>query len=160
MTQELTTTSILSLFDTTKEQRHDFTLRVIDAMEAATVDPLRVHLQVKCMEDIIKLLNSNTIYKKSVLEAAELCSNKNFPNAKIEIKEAGTKYDFSQSNDSVRDMLEQQLLSATNALKERENFLKTVPAKGLIITDEQTGETFTVYPPSKSSTTTVFVTLK
>ena len=45
-------------------------------------------------------------------------------------------------------------------VKDRESMLKTVPQKGMIVTDEETGETFTVYPPSKSSTTNVSVTLK
>jgi hypothetical protein len=162
MDSEISTTSILALFETNKDQRQDFALRVIDALQAGQVDPLKIHLQVKCMEDIIKLLNSNTIYKKSVLEAAEKFSEKSFQfnNAKVEIKETGVKYDYSQCADPVHSMLEQKLDSAANDLKQRETFLKTVPEKGIVLTDEQTGETFPVYPPAKSSTTNVVVTLK
>lgn len=162
MTNELTTTSILSLFETNKEQRQSFALGVIDALEQGEVDPLKVHLQVKCMEDIIKLLNSNTIYKKAVLEAAERNGQKSFEymNSKVEIKEMGTRYDYSKCGDTVWQMLEQKSSSAVEELKQRETFLKTVPSKGMQVLDEGTGEMITVYPPSKSSTTSVAITLK
>lgn len=162
MTHELSTTSILSLFETNKDQRQSFALGVVTALDNGEVDPLKVHLQVKCMEDIIKLLNSNTNYKKSVLEAAETYGQKSFEfqNSKVEIKEVGTKYDFSQCSDPVLVTLHEQQKEIGEAVKARETMLKTVTAKGMIITDETTGETFTVYPPSKSSSTSVAVTLK
>lgn len=162
MTNELTTTSILSLFETNKEQRQSFALGVVEALESGEVDPLKIHLQVKCMEDIIKLLNSNTIYKKAVLGAAEKYNQKSFEfmNSKVEIKEMGTKYDYSKCGDPTREMFEQRVLSAESDLKYRQEFLKTVPAKGMTIVEEETGEAITIYPPSKSSTTSVAITLK
>lgn len=162
MTNELTTTSILSLFETNKEQRQSFALGIIDALQAGEVDPLKVHLQVKCMESIIKLINENTIYKQSVLEAAEKHGQKSFEymNSKVEIKEVGTKYDYSRCNDRQWELLDSNERSAAFYLKERESFLKTVPAQGLEIVDKITGEMVTIYPPSKSSTTSVAITLK
>lgn len=162
MTQELTTTSILALFETKKEQRQEFALRVIDALNAGQVDPLKVHLQVKCMEDIIKLLNSNTIYKESVLSAAQAYNQKSFEfnNAKVEIKEVGVKYDYSKVNDPVLVELYTKQSEIDAQIKARETLLKTLPEKGMVITEEDTGETFTAYPPAKSSTTSVVVTLK
>lgn len=162
MTTEMTTTSILSLFETNKEQRQSFALGVVDSLEAGSVDPLKVHLQVKCMEDIIKLLNANSIYKNRVLEAAQAYGEKSFQfnNAKIEIKETGVKYDFSKCDDPVlADLLAKQE-ALDKEVKARQDMLKTVSEKGLIVTDPESGETFTVYPPAKSSTTNVAVTLK
>lgn len=162
MTTELTTTSILSLFETNKEQRQDFAIRVVEALDSGTVDPLKVHLQVKCMEDVVKLLNDNTRYKEYVLTAAQAYGQKSFEfqNSKVEIKEVGTKYDFSKSDDPVlADMYDKQEKLKAD-IKARETMLKTISAKGMIITDDQTGETFTVYPPAKTSTTSVAITLK
>jgi len=162
MTQELTTTSILSLFETTKEQRESFALDLIERIDGGQVDPLKVHLQVKCMEDVVKMINSNTNYKKAILETAEQQGQKSFQfhNAKFEIKETGVKYDFSQCSDPVLVSLYSQQEAIDKAVKDRETMLKTIPQKGMVITDEESGETFTVYPPSKSSTTNVAVTLK
>lgn len=162
MTNELSTTSILSLFETNKEQRQSFVMGVVEAVDNGQVDPLKIHLQVKCMEDIIKLLNSNTSYKQSVLVAATSYGQKAFDyqNLKIEIKEVGVKYDFSKCEDVVLNELHRQQAELDAKVKARETMLKTVSDKGMILTDEATGETFTVYPPSKSSTTSVAITLK
>ena len=161
MTNQLSTISILSLFETNKDQRQSFALGVVNALDNGEVDPLKIHLQVKCMEDIIKLLNTNTNYKKSVLEAAEVYGQKSFEfqHSKVEIKEVGTKYDFSQCSDPVLERLHDQQKELNEAVKARETMLKTVPAKGLELVTED-GEVITVYPPSKSSTTSVAITLK
>lgn len=162
MTQELSTTSILSLFETNKDQRQSFVMNVVDALDNGNADPLKVHLQVKCMEDIIKQLNANTVYKNRVLEAAQTYGEKSFQyqNSKVEIKEVGTKYDFSKCSDPVLDDLLAQQAELDKTVKARQDMLKTIPVKGMIITDESTGDTFTVYPPAKSSSTSVAVTLK
>jgi hypothetical protein len=162
MTTEITTTSLLALFETDKSQRQDFAMRVVDALENGQVDPLKVHLQVKCMEDIIKQINANSIYKSRVLEAAQAYGEKTFQfnNAKIEIKETGVKYDFSKCEDPILDDLLAKQEALDKEVKSRQEMLKTVSEKGLIITDPGSGETFTVYPPAKSSTTNVAVTLK
>lgn len=159
---ELTPRSIVALFQTTKEERQSFALSLISEIESGNLDPLKVHLQVKCMEDIIKLLNSNTIYKSAVLEAAEKYGQKSFDyqNSKVEIKETGVKYDYSKCNDPEWELLEQQCLSFSEGLKQREAFLKTVPGKGLEILNGITGELVTIYPPAKSSTTSIAITLK
>lgn len=162
MTHELSSTSILSLFETNKEQRMSFAMGVVEALEQGRVDPLKIHLQVKCLEDIIKLLNANSIYKDQVLVAAQRYGEKSFQfqNSKVEIKEVGVKYDFKQCGDPVLDRLQWELEKAEKAVKDREALLKTVSEKGLTVTEEETGETFTVYPPAKSSTTSVAITLK
>ncbi len=161
MTQELTTTSILSLFDTTKEQRESFALDLINRIDNGQVDPLKAHLQLKCMEDIIKKLNDNSNYKAGLLAAAEKMGGKSFQlhNAKFEIKEVGTKYDFSNSGDPVYADLAVKMEQLKTEMKARESFLKTVPLKGMPILIEDTGEAVTVFPPSKTSTTSVAVTL-
>ena len=158
---DLTTTSILALFETNKEQRQSFALDLVSKIENGEVDPLKIHLQVKAMEDIIKLLNDNTIYKKAILEEAEKRGKKfSFMNAEITIKEVGVKYDFSKCNDSEWKIYDIDKRISEERLKERETFLKTIPAQGIEIMDGPTGELLTVYPPSKSSTTSIAVTLK
>lgn len=162
MTNDLTTTSILALFETNKEERQSFALSLVSEIENGNIDPLNVHLQVKCMESIIKLLNENTIYKKSVLEAAEKQNQKSFTlnGHKIEIKETGVKYNFDNCGDTEWELQDSQVKAHEHHRSEREKFLKTIPAKGLEIVDTISGEMTTIYPPSKSSTTSIAVTLK
>lgn len=172
MTQELTTTSILALFETDKSQRESFVADIVNRLENGDINPLKVHLQVKAMEEIIDRLTNTTEkgkqaeaakkYRNLLLSEAEKQEAKKFSlyNASFEIKEVGTKYNYSQCSDPELAELEAQMTAINEKLKERQKFLQTVPSKGLPIVNEETGETYTVYPPSKSSTTSVTVSLK
>lgn len=159
---EMPATSVLSLFETTKEQRMSFVMSVVDQLQTGNADALKVHLHVKMMEETVKLLNANSIYKSAVLEAAEKYGEKSFQvnNAKVEIKEVGVKYDFSKTEDITLLALYKQQEELDAKIKARETMLKSVDGKGMIVVDQESGETFTVYPPAKSSTTSVAITLK
>lgn len=158
---ELTTTSILALFDTNKEQRQTFIENVLSAMEAGDVDPLKIHYQLKCVEKIIEEINKTERYRPLVLDAAEKWGQKEFEFnfSKIKIGEVGTKYDYSQCNDAELFEWQKQQAELKAKIDQRQKMLQTIPAKGLDIVTDQ-GETYTVYPPAKSSTTSVIVTLK
>lgn len=161
MNQEITTTGILSLFETTKEERLSFCNDLIEKIDNGEADALKIHLQIKSAEDMIKRLNENSIYKKHLLDAAEKMGGKSFDfhNAKFEIKEVGVKYDYSQCNDPELSEMSAQLTDLEAKVKARQKFLQMIPLAGMaIITND--GEAVTVYPPSKSSTTSVAVTLK
>jgi hypothetical protein len=79
--------------------------------------------------------------------------------AKFELFEAGTKYYYDKTNDPVLQLLERQLQYDKEQLEKRQEFLKGVPTEGMLITDEETGETYKVYPPYKTSTSSFKVTL-
>lgn len=124
--------------------------KIIEAAEALTV-----------MENFIKELRSNKQFTDYVRD--EISKNgKDYEtnSAKLELAEAGIKYDYSQCNDEIHKKLSEQIESFKGLLKDRETFLKTVPESGLSVFNEQTGELTTIYPPSKSSTSTYKITLK
>lgn len=168
MTTELTPVSILSLMNSNKAQRKSFCLQIIEQVENGLVDPLQVHVYLKNLEAIFKTLTDEktgkeyaTRYKSALMDAAEKQGGKSFDlyNAGFQIKEAGTKYDFSKCN--ANDLLElytkQEELNAE--IEKAEKFLKALPIEGIQRVDEN-GEVVMLYPPSKTSTTTVSVTLK
>lgn len=171
-TQELTTTNILSLFQTSKSQRNSFCHDVIDKLVNEETDPLQIHLQIKAMEEVIDTLTNTDekknknfelakTYKKYLLDAAEKYGKKfTYQNAEFSIKEVGTVYDFSECGDL--ELLELQINSKLliEKIKAKQDFLKTISLSGLVITDESTGDTYKVYPPLKKSTTSVSVSLK
>lgn len=69
---------------------------------------------------------------------------------KFTLAEVGTTFDFSQCDDPILLDLERHVKQLTDRLKERKDFLKTVPVSGLdIVTSE--GEVAKIFPPSKSS---------
>lgn len=80
--------------------------------------------------------------------------------ARFECSETGVKYDFEVCGDSEWEELNTKVIQYKEMLSEREKFLKTIPKDGLDILNEESGEVSKIFPPSKSSTSTVKVTLK
>jgi hypothetical protein len=158
-TTQLSTVSILSLFETSKEERASFVADVVDRLLQGNADPIKVHLQVKAMEDMVKSLNDNKDYKSILLDAAEK-NGKKFTafNAEFNIREVGVKYDYSKCGDIELTQLQAELDVLTERIKAKQKFLQTVPQAGIEILHED--ELIKVYPPSKTSTTSVAVTLK
>lgn len=158
--KELKPLNVVSLFDTTKQQRFQFVESLVNTLEEGEADPLKVHAIVKSMEDVVKNITSNEKYKNLLLESAEK-NGKKFQmfNADFSIKEVGVKYDYANCNDTELNELQMQLDELTEKVKNRQKFLQTISISGLdIITKD--GEAIKVYPPAKSSTTSVTVTLK
>lgn len=162
---DLTATSILALFQTTKAERKSFAEKVIETVESGEVDPLKIHLQLKATENIIDLLTDRKNpqakrFMRLVIDEAEK-RGKSFElyNGKFELKQTGVKYDYSQCGDAELNDLVTQAKELEEKIKAKQEFLKTVPVKGLPLIDETSGELVTVYPPLKSGTDSVAVTL-
>lgn len=167
-TQDLSTLSTLSLFETSKQQRKSFAEDVIAKLADGQADPLKVHLQVKMMENIIEIFTDRKKYPQTaieyqglILQAAERQGKKfQYQNADFSIKEVGTAYDFSQCNDPEITALLAQQEAVKKLVEGRKEFLKVLPIAGMDYLDKSTGEMIKIYPPSKASTTSVSVTLK
>lgn len=155
---KIATVTDLSLFETTKSERQDFAQSVVNGLKEGLSDPLKVHLQVKCMEDLIKQITSHPDYKDLTLdEAAKYGKSFEHYNAKFEIKEMGVKYDYSNCGDPIYNQLAEELAELEKKVKERQAFLKAVqPGTELLIEDE----VIVLYPPVKTSTTSITVNLK
>lgn len=154
---ELTPTSIVSLFDTNKEQRESFAEYAIAGLKEGNVNPLAFHINLKKMEDAIKRISSHPEYMSLVLDEAEK-HGKAFEmhNAAIRIGEVGTKYDYAVTEDETYKELEMQKKELEAKIKARQAFLQTIPESG--IADPETGSM--IYRATKSSSTSTVVTLK
>lgn len=73
------------------------------------------------------------------------------------MENAGTVYHYENCGDPILSNLQLQLEEIKFKVKERQDFIKTVPANGLEI--RHGDELITIYPPYKTSTTTFKVTL-
>ena len=159
--QELSTINILSLFQTTKAERAAFVSNVITNIEDESVDPLKIHLQLKSLIDISEQLLENETYRKYLLSAAEKNGKKfTYQNAEFSIKEVGTKYNWENCGDIELKQMEFDAAILKDKIKAKQEILKRTSLSGMLITNKETGETYEVFPPSKSSTSAVSVTLK
>lgn len=157
----MSATSIVALFQTDKTERKTFVEQVVNSVCEGESKPLDIHLQIKAMEEIIEAIKSDQRYRDVLItEARNNGSKFEYQNAKIDIREVGTKYDYSMCNDAKIVELKAKEAQIKSEVKEREDFLKKVPLEGIEILDNDTSELIRIYPPSKTSTTSVVVTMK
>jgi hypothetical protein len=155
--QHITTTGILSLLETNKEQRKSFTEDLVTRLSNGEINPLHCHMQLKCMEEVVTNTIKDERYSKMLLDEAEK-HGKSFEmyNAEFQIKETGTKYDYSICEDVVYNELMKQKEDIEAKIKARQKFLQNIPESG--IADPDNGNM--IYRAAKSSTTSVTTKLK
>lgn len=160
MEANLELTEAFRVTGTTKADRELFVQAVLDAVEHGAVDLLKLHTNIKNAEHVIKLISDCPSYKTALL-ADVTRAGKGYVayNTRFETKETGVKYDYTVCNDPQMNELMTQFADIEKKMKAREAYLKGVPAEGIVVVDENTGETLRVYPPNKMSTTSVAVTL-
>lgn len=79
--------------------------------------------------------------------------------AKVEAAETGVKYDYESCNDPEWTMANANEQAMAIARKEREKFLKALPAPTTIVI-ETTGEVVTINPPEKSGNKSIKITFE
>lgn len=122
--------------------------RILEAVELVSV-----------MEQFIKEVKANTEYIDSVRTEVEKYGKiKETESMKIELAEVGVKYNFDVCGDPIIKDLQWQLDILEAEVKERKEFLKTVPSGGMSLVMED--EIVTIYPPAKSSTSSYKTTIK
>lgn len=152
---ELLATSIVALFDTNKEQRSSFVRQIVNGALDGQVSMLKLHKQVKAMEEIVKSILNDDSYREVLLDEAQK-HGKSFEylGEKWSVKEAGVKYDYSSCNDPYLEELIEDKAKLDAKLSAREEFLRSL-TDPMTIVIESTGEIRRVYPPKKTSTTVV-----
>lgn len=112
------------------------------------------------MEFFIKELKNNPEYVDYLrYEVAKYGGGHTTPSGtRIELAEVGTKYDYVFCEDDILNDMTIQRLALEEQIKERQEFLKRLPSEGIdIITNY--GEVKRIYPPSKSSTSSIKCTI-
>lgn len=131
--------------------------------EAIADEPVQNYIKAKQIIETCEQAIKNPIVIKAVRDEAEKYAKEGglrLFGHKIEPAEAGVKYDYSECNDPVLKRLLEKQEQLNKEVKDRQKFLQAVPYKGMSINDEETGESdIIVYPPVKSSTSTVKLTL-
>ena len=119
-------------------------------------NPLDVELKLKAIEEITKQLRADKDIRAFVMKEAEKYGKSfEWRGAKMSIREVGVKYDYASTGDSEWALLDAQIKKLSEKKKAREEFLQAIPPTGTV--SPETGEM--IYPPAKSSTTSIAVTL-
>jgi hypothetical protein len=153
-----TAISTLSQLPETKQQIETFAYSLEQGLNNGQIiasDLLRFQ---KAMEKVFEKIKP-TLIENALNEISQYEKNTVIKGSEFSIVEAGVKYDYSNCNDIEYNMLNTQLEALKSTLKDRETFLKSIKQNMQMI-DETSGEVYTIYPPKKTSSTTLKVTFK
>jgi hypothetical protein len=153
-----TAISTLSQLPETKQQIETFAYSLEQGLNNGQIiasDLLRFQ---KAMEKVFEKIKP-TLIENALNEISQYEKNTVIKGSEFSIVEAGVKYDYSECNDIEHNKLTIQIEALKSALKDRETFLKAIKAPMQMI-DENSGEVYTIFPPKKTSSTTLKVTFK
>jgi hypothetical protein len=150
--------SVLELFEPTKKGVVSFAAQVINQVEDGKLDPLRVRLLCKTLDEVSEKINKGT--KEHQEREAAKYGEKTFiyHGAQFDHAPVYTVYDYSVCGDPVYNELKKNLAELNEMLKKREDFLKSLTGQETLVSD--TGEIATIIAPLKKQTMGVKVTLK
>ncbi len=151
-----TAVSTLSVFPNTKEQVSLFANKLKSELENGEVNPLEIITMQKAIEKVFDAVKP-TLSELARAEAEKHGKSFDFKGAKIECVEVGTKYDFSECGHLDYSELCQKINQLTEMKKNYETMIKTYKEPQNLIS--LNGDVMTVYPPKKTSTSSIKVTL-
>lgn len=134
--------------------------RLVNAVEIGHLDPLQLLVKLRFAESIIKATIEH-IQPYAIDDASKYNRGEQITilGAELKVKEAGTKYDYSNCGDKAYEMYDFEESKAKEGKKSRADFLKSLK-QSMTIVDEETGEIHQIHPPIKTSSTIVQVTIK
>lgn len=160
-------------FDLRKSDISNILEQTLKDIENGQVSALNIMSNIKKMEYIFKAITDtsektnkkNLEFSKKFKELLEFETQhhgKSFEHDGFEIteKESGVKYHYDKCNDKCLNELEEAKKTIEKQIKDRQEFLKSLPSEGLETINNDSGEVVTLYPPYKTSTTTLNFTLK
>lgn len=144
----------------TKDVISAYAKELIDSIYDGNVNALDIAVKVKFMEDVISSIKEKL--RESVVDECSKWQKGDdivHYNGEFTIKEAGTKYDYSNCNDEELNSYVAEIDRLTELRKEREKFLRTIK-QSITTINESTGEVITLFAPIKTSTTTYSIKWK
>lgn len=152
----------INQFPQNKAEQSAMAARFTQAIVNGDVSPLEEVAKMKSIQEVITLFLKDEEVTKAVIDEVDKYGKDEIPTssgASFQVKETGVKYDFSLCNDPVWNNLKEQADRINEQLKEREKYLKVIKNPKTEI-DEETGEVYTIIPPTRTSTTSYTVTFK
>lgn len=133
---------------------------VIQEVKEGRSNPLEIHIALKGLEKatkrILSEIGSNVNSERSLYPEKVLSLH----GAEISgLTPVSTTYEFGGCNDPELRILQAELENAKEKLKAREDFLKSL-TKPETLLDQDTGEYYTVNPPTKKQTNGVKISFK
>lgn len=153
-----TTTDLILATDCTKDSIAAQVKYLVGKVHEGEVNALQAGVHINAVMKVCEEVREQ-IKQDVIAEVGKYGKVAEVYGTSVEVKEAGTKYDYAHCGDHVLQELTAKMDSLMADIKKRQAFLKTLTGSTTLV-DEQTGEVYTVHPPRKTSTTTYAITHK
>jgi hypothetical protein len=149
--------SIINEMPSTLSQVKSFVHMVKNEVLSGEINKLQFLAQLKAIEVCIDSLRTDKDIDRAIVDEfdREGINILDTQFASFKKGEFGTRYNYDNCNDQKLKELNQKYKMIGEELKARENWLKSLKEESYL---DDTGEV--IYPPSKTSTTKISVTLK
>lgn len=140
----------------TKSDIKDKALAIVMPVADGSEDPLREYIKVRKAKEVLDEAEKNL---KPFIDGLPVNKGELYYGCEVVEKELGVKYDFSKCGDRSLDFLQKRLDALQFQVDERKAFLKGLK-EPLHTFDEDTGDTWTIYPPTKTGKLGKQITIK
>lgn len=151
-----TAVSTLSVFPNTKEQVSLFANKLKTELENGEVNPLEIITMQKAIEKVFDAVKP-ILTELARTEAEKHGKSFNFKGANISLVEVGAKYDYSGCGHLDYNALCAEIEKLTEKKKNHEEMMKSFKEPQQMVSID--GEPMLVYPPKKTSASSIKVTL-
>lgn len=152
------TNELLAVLPTTKEGAEMAAQQMKSDIEGGYISPLKIKIALKAFDKVLDEIKEPL--RLACIDEAETYGEKEFSylGAKVRLKETGVKWDFDNCKDPYLQNYVEKEKELKETMKGRQKFLQSLKEQHTFV-DEATGETHTVYPPVKKSTTQTEISL-
>lgn len=157
--ETMSTISMVNQLPSNKQQVASFVADFKSRFLSGEVNPLQTLAQLKMIEKTVAELLSDSEIETAIMSDAEKYNKDellNLHGCKFEVREVGTKYDYSKTDDTVLFELEKQKAKIDADIKSRQELLKNVSSESPMYN----ADGIELRKPIKTSKTKVVVTIK
>ena len=153
--------SLLLQFPQSKTEQKLMVDLMVAKLEEGNIDPLKVEAAIANIEAVAKEYRKNERVKAMLLDEVRKYpkSVADIYNATFQEKEVGVRYDFSQCGHKKLEEVTAHIAELTEIKKQLENEIRAHKDM-YVYTDIETGESYEVLPPMRTSSLQVITTIK
>ena len=126
------------------------------------IDPLQAVAKIRFLSDALNTALKDDRVKDAVLSEIDKNGGKEATSygVKFTQKEMGVSYDYTVCGDPEYDRLAAEMEDLKARMKDREKFLMGIPAEGLPMVDQETGDCYKIIRPLRRASLNYSVTFK
>lgn len=145
-----------------KETMQNQSRTLIQPIIDGEIDPLRAVAKIRFLSDMLAATLKDDRVKDVILNEIDKNGGKEVTafGVKFSQKEMGVSYDYTVCQDPEYNRLATEMETLKAKIKEREKYLMGIPAEGIPMVDQETGDCYKIIRPLRRASLGYSVTFK